>query len=119
MNIETAVNGPNGTDSLPAMERSRAAYTRIPVDVCGRVKRLFNISAGFGIVAAGLAMVPLPAPDLVVILAGLRMLAKEFRWARILLDRGSELARKTKARLLSRWGRTLFLNTKKTSCLHG
>jgi hypothetical protein len=83
------------------------------------VKRLFNISAGFGIVAAGLAMVPLPAPDLVVMLAGLRMLAKEFRWARILLDRGSESARKTKTRRLSRWGRILFLNTKKTSCLHG
>jgi tellurite resistance protein TerC len=64
-----------------------------------RVKKFFIIGAGFGVLAAGLVMVVLPGPAIIVIPTGLGILAKEFGWARNVLDRGKRLAEKTKARL--------------------
>ena len=42
--------------------------------------------AGFSVLAAGLALIVLPGPAIVVIPLGLAILAKEFPWARSLLD---------------------------------
>lgn len=56
----------------------------------GQAKRLIVIVFGFTILAAGIAMIVLPGPAVVVIPIGLAMLATEFIWARKLLDRVKE-----------------------------
>lgn len=53
----------------------------------GQAKRLVVIIIGFTILAAGIAMIVLPGPAIVVIPVGLAILATEFIWARRLLDR--------------------------------
>lgn len=55
-----------------------------------QAKRLVMIVIGFTIVAVGLAMVVLPGPAFIVIPLGLYVLAKEFAWAKRLLDRFKE-----------------------------
>jgi uncharacterized protein (TIGR02611 family) len=52
----------------------------------GRAYRIAWITAGVIVVVAGLAMVVLPGPALVVIPIGLAMLSLEFAWAERLLD---------------------------------
>src|SRR5580693_4202505 len=49
--------------------------------------RLAKIAAGFGLLVAGIVMLPLPGPGWLTIAAGLGILAAEFRWARTALDR--------------------------------
>lgn len=51
----------------------------------GQTKRLVIIVIGFTILAAGIAMIVLPGPAIVVIPVGLAILATEFIWARKLL----------------------------------
>ena len=51
----------------------------------GQAKRLVVIVIGFTILAAGIAMIVLPGPAVVVIPIGLAILATEFIWARKLL----------------------------------
>ncbi len=51
----------------------------------GHAKRLVVIVIGFTILAAGVAMIVLPGPAIVVIPVGLAVLATEFIWARKLL----------------------------------
>lgn len=52
-----------------------------------QAKRLIIIVFGFTILAAGIAMIVLPGPAIVVIPIGLGVLATEFIWARKLLDK--------------------------------
>ncbi|MBK5277039.1 MAG: PGPGW domain-containing protein [Desulfuromonadales bacterium] len=52
----------------------------------GQAKRLVVTVIGFTILAAGIAMIVLPGPAIVVIPVGLAILATEFIWARKLLD---------------------------------
>ncbi|MBI5482900.1 MAG: PGPGW domain-containing protein [Deltaproteobacteria bacterium] len=52
----------------------------------GQAKRLIIIVVGFTILIAGIAMIVLPGPAVVVIPIGLAILATEFIWARKLLD---------------------------------
>src|SRR5439155_23936129 len=60
---------------------------------CGRHRRRSKfvraaaVLAGFVVVLAGLAMVPLPGPGLLVTAAGLALLALEFVWAERVLER--------------------------------
>jgi tellurite resistance protein TerC len=75
--------------------RSSATVGEVPKNM----RRFLVISAGFAVLAAGLVMIALPGPAVVVIPAGLAILAKEVGWARTVLDRGRTLAKKTKARL--------------------
>ena len=63
------------------------------------MRRFFIIGAGFGVLAAGLVMVVLPGPSVLVIPTGLAILAKELNWARTALDKGRDIAKKTRARL--------------------
>ena len=51
----------------------------------GQAKRLIVTVIGFTILAAGVAMIVLPGPAVVVIPIGLAILATEFIWARKLL----------------------------------
>lgn len=55
-----------------------------------RVVRAAVVLAGFVVVLAGLAMIPLPGPGLLVTAAGLAILALEFAWAERLLERTVE-----------------------------
>jgi uncharacterized protein (TIGR02611 family) len=52
-----------------------------------RIVRAAVVLAGFVVVLVGLAMIPLPGPGLLVIAAGLAVLALEFAWAERLLER--------------------------------
>jgi thiol:disulfide interchange protein len=49
--------------------------------------RLLKIAVGFVLLGAGAAMVVLPGPGWLTIVAGLAILAGEFPWARRALDR--------------------------------
>jgi Putative transmembrane protein (PGPGW) len=61
--------------------------------VIRRSGRRVGISiAGFALVAAGVAMIVLPGPGLLVIIAGLAVLAKEFVWAERLLHKAKARA---------------------------
>jgi tellurite resistance protein TerC len=52
-----------------------------------QAKRVIRTVIGFTVLLAGLAMIVLPGPAIVVIPAGLAILATEFLWARRLLER--------------------------------
>jgi uncharacterized protein (TIGR02611 family) len=54
--------------------------------------RLVRVVAGFGLLAAGVAMLALPGPGWLTIAAGLAILAREFEWARRLLNRVKAVA---------------------------
>jgi uncharacterized protein (TIGR02611 family) len=74
----------------------------------GRLYRLVFAVAGFTVLVAGLAMLVLPGPGLLVIVIGLTILALEFAWAERMLeravDRMERARRATKA--ASRWQKT-------------
>ena len=55
-----------------------------------RVVRVAVALAGFVVVLVGLAMIPLPGPGLLVVAAGLAVLALEFAWAERLLEQTVE-----------------------------
>jgi tellurite resistance protein TerC len=52
-----------------------------------QAKRVIRTVIGFTVLLAGLAMIVLPGPAIVVIPAGLAILATEFLWAKKLLER--------------------------------
>lgn len=57
-------------------------------------KRVAVLVVGGVLVLGGVAMLVLPGPGLVVIIAGLAVLATEFAWAATLLERAKEQAAK-------------------------
>jgi uncharacterized protein (TIGR02611 family) len=59
-------------------------------------RRLAVLVIGGAVVAAGLVMMVAPGPGLIVIIAGLAILATEFTWAEILLVRAKKQALKAK-----------------------
>jgi uncharacterized protein (TIGR02611 family) len=59
-------------------------------------RRLAVLIVGCGVTAAGLVMIVTPGPGIVVIVAGLAILATEFTWAEILLERAKKQAVKAK-----------------------
>ncbi len=60
-----------------------------------QTKRSIKIVIGFTVLLIGLAMTVLPGPAIVVIPAGLAILATEFVWARRLLERIKQRALKS------------------------
>ena len=68
----------------------------------GVVYRVAVAIAGFAVLAAGLAMLVLPGPGLLVCAIGLGLLALEFRWAERLLVRVSERSASVARRLRRR-----------------
>jgi len=69
--------------------------TRRPT--AARVRRVGVAIAGFTVVLFGvvLLVVPVPGTSLVVIPLGLAILAREFQWARRLLDRSTATVKRT------------------------
>ena len=59
-------------------------------------RRLAVLVIGCAVVTAGLVMMVTPGPGLVVIVAGLAILATEFTWAEILLERAKKQALRAK-----------------------
>ena len=51
------------------------------------MKRYAKITGGFVLLVAGVVLLPLPGPGLLVIALGLAVLAREFAWAHNLLNR--------------------------------
>ena len=62
-------------------------------------KRVAVLVVGLAFVAFGLAMLVLPGPGIIVIIVGLAILATEFVWARVLLDKAKEQAKKAKDKI--------------------
>ena len=60
-------------------------------------KRLVVLLAGLAVLGAGLAMLVMPGPGIIVILLGLAILATEFAWAERALDRTTTKAARPKA----------------------
>ena len=46
------------------------------------IRRAAIVAGGFGLLAAGLALLVLPGPGMLVVVAGLGLLSLEFEWAR-------------------------------------
>ncbi len=61
-----------------------------------RIKRVFIAIIGFTVLLAGIAMMVLPGPAILVIPLGLAILATEFIWARRLLKNLKDKLRKLK-----------------------
>jgi tellurite resistance protein TerC len=60
----------------------------------GKLYRLLFITTGAIVTVAGIAMLVLPGPALLVIPVGLAMLAMEFAWAEHMLEKALEQAEK-------------------------
>jgi uncharacterized protein (TIGR02611 family) len=71
----------------------------------GRLYRVVFAVAGFTVLAAGLAMLVLPGPGLVVIVIGLALLALEFAWAERMLERAVDRMERARqaTREAARW----------------
>ncbi len=59
-----------------------------------KIKKISVVVMGFTVVGIGVAMLVLPGPALIVIPAGLAILATEFVWAKKSLKRMQEEAKK-------------------------
>lgn len=63
-------------------------------------KRIAITVAGFAVLLAGVAMLVLPGPGIVVIIGGLAILATEYVWAQRLLAKAKEKANKARDAVL-------------------
>jgi uncharacterized protein (TIGR02611 family) len=68
-------------------------------------KRIVVFVVGVALVAGGVAMLVLPGPGLLVIVAGLAVLATEFTWAERMLDMTKERATQAKDIAQRSWRR--------------
>jgi uncharacterized protein (TIGR02611 family) len=66
-------------------------------------KRMAIFVVGVVLLAAGIVMLVIPGPGLLVIIAGLAVLATEFVWAERLLDQAKEKAEQVKDKAASTW----------------
>jgi uncharacterized protein (TIGR02611 family) len=64
--------------------------------------RLSVAALGFTVLAVGLVMLVTPGPGLLVIIAGLAILAHQFAWAAIALEKTKERAARARAAALRR-----------------
>ena len=65
-------------------------------------KRIAVAIVGFVLLAGGLVMMVTPGPGLLLIIAGLAVLATEFAWAKVALDKAKEKATQAKNRVTRR-----------------
>lgn len=68
--------------------------------------RTIIIVVGSTLILIGLAMLVLPGPGIVVIIAGLAILAREFIWAQGLLERAQTSAKRQYDRVTNRKPKT-------------
>lgn len=86
-----------------------ARWVWFPFDVTIRFmlrngKRIAITLLGVGLLLAGLAMMVLPGPGLLVIIAGLAVLATEYVWAQRMLNYAKQKAEQAKNKVLGRAG---------------
>jgi putative transmembrane protein PGPGW len=75
----------------------------VTIRFIGRNGRRIGVSiAGFALLLAGLAMLVLPGPGLLVIIAGLAVLATEYVWAERALNLAKQKAEQAKNKVLRR-----------------
>jgi uncharacterized protein (TIGR02611 family) len=72
-------------------------------------KRLLVLVIGVAILGAGVAMLALPGPGILVIVVGLAILATEFAWAERALDRTTTQAANAASKVSARKGGRLLL----------
>lgn len=65
-------------------------------------KRIGVTIVGFGVLGAGIVMLVLPGPGILVVLVGLAILATEYAWARRALDVAKGRAKRAARRLRRR-----------------
>jgi uncharacterized protein (TIGR02611 family) len=65
-------------------------------------KRVVILVVGVALLAVGLVMMVTPGPGILLIVAGLAVLATEFAWAEAMLDRAKQSATKAKDSVWSR-----------------
>jgi uncharacterized protein (TIGR02611 family) len=89
-----------------AENRARRWYElgRSPNVIVRQAYRMIVLVVGLTIVAGGIAMVVLPGPGFLVVIAGLAILATEFVWARLLLQRAKVYAQKAKEKAMGKGG---------------
>jgi uncharacterized protein (TIGR02611 family) len=99
-----------------AEERVRKWYElgRSPNVIVRQAYRLIVLVVGLTIVAAGIAMFVLPGPGILVVIAGLAVLATEFVWARLLLQRAKGYAKKAKEKTMGKGGIASTIKNKVT-----
>lgn len=68
-------------------------------------KRIAVFVVGVALLVAGVAMLVFPGPGLLVIVAGLAVLATEFAWAERMLDTAKTHASKAKDKATGLWRR--------------
>ncbi len=77
-----------------------------PMDVLrwiGRNSKAVAVTiVGLVLILAGVAMLVLPGPGLLVIIAGLAVLATQYTWAQVALERAKEKAKQTRV-VATRW----------------
>lgn len=81
-----------------SLQTSDYAVNKIMNNTLRKAKRLITAVVGFTVLFAGVAMIVLPGPAIVVIPAGLAILASEFVWAKRLLKKAREKLRNSNAR---------------------
>ena len=88
----------DGAAGAATTERDRRWYElgRSENVVVRQAYRMIVLVVGMTIVVAGIAMFVLPGPGILVLIAGLAILATEFVWARFLLQRARRYAAKAK-----------------------
>jgi uncharacterized protein (TIGR02611 family) len=84
-----------------------ARWVWFPLDVTIRFiarngKRIAVSVAGFVLVAIGLAMLVLPGPGILLVIAGLAVLATEYVWAQRALNYAKRKAQEAKDKVLRR-----------------
>jgi tellurite resistance protein TerC len=72
------------------MDIEHPAEPTTPAPHRSRLRRAAIAVAGATVVLTGIAMIPLPGPAIVVIPAGISILALEFDWAKRLRDKGRQ-----------------------------
>ena len=75
--------------ALPGRLHTPAQWIRV---IARSGKRIVVLIAGCAILGAGVAMLALPGPGVLVIIVGLAVLATEFAWAERMLDRAASSA---------------------------
>ena len=101
------------------MLRYTSSSLRLLRWVASNSRRLFVTLLGFAVLGAGLAMLVLPGPGVVVILLGLALLATEFAWAERALDRTANRAAAATSRVTASRSGTMLLGASAVSMIVG
>jgi uncharacterized protein (TIGR02611 family) len=73
-----------------------------------RLKRYAVTGVGLALVVGGVVLMPLPGPGLVLVVAGLAVLATEYAWARRLLRRAKKEAEEAQEKAVASPARTVL-----------